>query len=111
MFNAKESPLIADLVVGVGYRPGGSRFVVMPVAFAETLCRLHCDYWAAVPTRNGRVRSKRFPIYLSFTADRDAHRAHHDRVARNLSPYEDAWHLLSEPLEKLHDPGAWPVAE
>jgi len=44
IFNTKNSPPVADVVVGVSYNPGASRFVVMPVAYAEALCRAHCDY-------------------------------------------------------------------
>lgn len=107
IFNSKLSPLIADVVVGVSYHPDRSRFIVMPVAFAENLCRLHCDYWASVPTKQDTKRSKSFPIYLCFAADRGAHREHHEWVKQNLLVYEDAWHLLLESVEKLHDPQAW----
>lgn len=111
VFNSKDSPLIADVVVGVNYQPEGSRFVVMPVAVAESLCRLHCDYWAAVPTRSGGKRSDSFPIYLTFTSDPRAHADHHDRVKRNLAAYEDAWQVLNEPIERLHDAAAWKLLE
>ena len=111
VFNSKDSPLIADVVIGVSYQPKGSRFVVMPVAFAEALCRLHCDYWAKVPTRAGGTRSPSFPIYLRFTRDQQTHRRHHERVKRNLAVYEDAWHILAEPVERLHDPETWALIE
>ena len=111
VFNSKKSPLIADVVVGVGYYPNRSRFVVMPVAFAESLCRLHCDYWYAVPTRTESGKRKdTFPIYVNFTEEeRGTHTEHHAQCRRNLLHYENAWHILSEPLEKLHDPSAWPL--
>ena len=38
IFHSKPSLLVADVVVGVGYE-SPPRFVVMPVAFAEKLCR------------------------------------------------------------------------
>ena len=44
MFNSKLSPLVADIIVGVSYGVS-PRFVVLPVAFAEKLCRKHFDYW------------------------------------------------------------------
>ena len=99
--------MIADIVVGVSHRPDGSRFVVMPVAYAETLCRLACDYWASIPTRKGESRSNSFPIYLTFTANRQAHGEFHERVKRNLLKYENAWQFLREPVERLHDPEGW----
>ena len=108
IFNSKESPLIADVVIGVSYNPGKSRFVVMPVAFAEKLCRLHCDYWSSVPTKTETgKRSDSFPIYLSFTAKREAHKAHHDRIKRNVLKFEDAWDVLSKPIALLHDANKW----
>ncbi|MGD0521021.1 MAG: hypothetical protein ABSA48_07175 [Terracidiphilus sp.] len=90
VFNAKDSPLIADVIVAVSYHPKNSRFVVMPVAFAETLCCLHCDYWSRVQTKVGGKRSDTFPIYLPFVANRKAHAAHFDQVKRNVLKFEDA---------------------
>jgi hypothetical protein len=107
VFNAKESPLTADVVVAVHFQAHASRFVVMPVAYAEALCRLHCDYWAAVPTGIGGTRSMSFPIYLVFVGARRAHCKHHDRVKRCLAAYENAWSILEEPVERLHDPDRW----
>ena len=110
IFNGKDSPLIADVVVGVMYHPEKTRFVVMPVAFAEALCRFHCDYRASVPTKfrtDRRKRGNSFPIYLCFTADRRTHTAHHERIKRNLLKFEEAWDILSEPLTKLHDFNKW----
>jgi hypothetical protein len=109
IFNSKDSPLIADVVIGVSYFPGNSRFVVMPVAFAEALCRLHCDYWSSVPTKKAGKRSDSFPIYLCFAADRKTHTEYHERVKRNVLKFEDAWQVLSEPLAKLHDAKRWPL--
>ena len=112
IFNAKNSPLIADVVIGVSYRARGTRFVVMPVAFAENLCRRHCDYWSSVPTKTGKgTRSDSFPIYLCFTARRKTHAEHHERMKRNLVAYEGRWDILAEPVDKLHDPEAWPLLD
>lgn len=112
IFNSKHSPLIADLIVGVSYRSNGTRFVVMPVAFAETLCRFHCDYWSVVPTRTEqKTRSHSFPIYLCFTAQRKVHVEHHERVKRNLMAFEGKWDILAEPIERLRDPNAWPLLD
>jgi hypothetical protein len=113
IFNAKDSPLIADVVVSVmSDYPGASRFVVMPVAFAEALCRLHCDYWSSVPAKTvtGK-RSDSFPIYLCFEADlkTHAHAKHHELIKRNILKFEDAWDVLSETVSKLHDPKRWPL--
>lgn len=110
IFNSKNSPLIADVVIGVSYKPDKSRFIVMPVAFAETLCRFHCDYWASIPTKKGSgKRSDSFPIYLSFMDERKAHQKHHERVKRNVLKFEDAWDILLETTEKLHNPKKWPL--
>jgi hypothetical protein len=108
IFNSKESPIIADVVVGVTYNGSASRFVVLPVSLAEALCSVHCDYWASVPTRTEtQTRSHFFPIYLSFTKVRKAHGRHHAQIQRNLLAYENAWHVVAEPLDKLHDPTQW----
>ena len=109
IFNSKKSPLVADVIVAVNYRAKGSRFVVMPVAFAEQLCRSACDYWYSVPTRTGSKRSPSFPIYLCFEAEPRSHAADNARVRRNLEAFENAWKVLFEPIEKLHDSRAWPL--
>ncbi len=102
----------ADAVVAVSYNPPNSRFVVMPVGFAETLCRLRCDYLMAVPPRTGGQRSPAFPIWLPFTADRGGrHQAHFACLKRNVLRFESAWDVLSEPLEKLHETERWPLLE
>jgi hypothetical protein len=109
IFNAKNSPLIADVVIAVSYHPQKSRFVVMPVAFAESLCRQHCDYWSSVPTKGGGKRSLVFPIYLPFTADRQAHGEHFERMKSNVLKFESAWDVLSQEIATLHDPEKWPL--
>jgi hypothetical protein len=112
VFNSKESPLIADVIVGVYYRLSGTRFVVMPVAFAETLCCKQVDYWSAVPTRTEQgTRSDSFPIWLCFDDDPKAHRTHHRRIRRNLERFENAWDMLKEPIEKLHDSKSWRLSK
>ena len=102
---------MADAIVAVSHRRNGSSYVVLPVAFAEALCRSHCDYWHSVPTRAGLVRSHSFPIYLCFEAERTAHAAHHARIRRNLEAFEGNWSVLREPVERLHDPQAWPLRQ
>ena len=112
IFNSKESPLIADVIVGVNYKSSGSRFVVLPVAFAEALCREHCDYWHSVPTgtESGK-RSHSFPIYLCFARIPNAHVKFHERTQRNLLAFENAWHILNESIDKLHDAKRWKLAK
>ena len=110
----KIANLIADVVISVvSDYPRTSRFVVMPVSFAEALCCHHCDYWTNVKTATGKQRSDSFPIYLCLEADltgkTPADVAHHERVKRNLLKFEDAWYVLSEPFAKLHDPKKWPL--
>lgn len=109
IFNAKNSPLIADVVIAVSYHPQKAHFVIMPVAFAETLCRIHCDYWASVPTKTGSKRSLAFPIYLPFTVTRQVHVKHFDCIKRNVLKFENAWGVLSEDVGKLHDSKKWPL--
>jgi hypothetical protein len=111
IFNAKESPLVADVVVGVSLRPSGSRFVVVPVVVAEQLSRLHATYWSSVPRLDAGKRSDAFPIYLCFTAEPGAHREHHERIKQNLIRYENAWEVLNEPIDKLHAESAWPLLD
>jgi hypothetical protein len=110
IFNGKDSPLLADVIIGVHYRQEKSRFVVLPVAVAERLCRLACDYWFNVPTRTASgKRSTSFPIYLAFDRLPGTHSEHHGRLKRNLCTFENAWQILDEPIEKLHDISAWPI--
>jgi hypothetical protein len=114
IFNSKKSPLVADVIVGVGYKENASRFIVMPVAFAEKLCRLNARFWYGVPAKKrdtGKLgkRSHSFPNYLCFTATRKVHSKHHERIKRNLNNFENAWYLLEETVEKLHTPSAWPL--
>ena len=112
IFNSKKSPLVADVIVAVNYRAKGSRFVVMPIAFAEQLCRSHCNYWYSVPKRAGSgKRSHSFPIYLCFDAQPKSHASYNARVRRNLEAFENAWNVLFEPIDKLHDPRAWPLKQ
>jgi hypothetical protein len=114
IFNSKESPLTADVIVGVGYKENASRFIVMPVAFAERLCRLHATYWSRVPAKKrttGRKgkRSVSFPIYLALTASPKRHSKHHERMKRNIKAFEGKWEILNQPIDRLHDRSAWPV--
>ena len=109
IFNSKDSPLIADVVVAVYCMTGDSRFVVMPVAFAEGLCRSHCKYWHSVRKRDGTERSQSFPIYLCYKARPKEHREHHEKIRRNLIAFDNSWDVLTEPIDKLHDPSAWPL--
>lgn len=110
IFNSKNSPLIADVVVAVSYHAEGSRFVVLPVALAEALCALHATFWNGVPTRKKKEkRSAAFPIYLPLDANRKSHPEHYARLKRNVQRFENAWHILKEPIEKLHDPKKWPL--
>jgi len=109
IFNSKNTPLLADVVVGVNYVQGRSRFAVLPVALAEKLCRQAADYWNAVPKKDGRSRSGKFPLYLKFAKESTVHLKHHTSMRSTLLSYEDAWHVLREPLKKLHDTKAWRV--
>ena len=108
-FNSKTSPIIADIVVSVRYGDP-PLFVVMPVAFAEKLCRHACDSWFRVPKGDGTKRSPNFPIYLRYPADPPPTMPDRDqRIRQNLCAYQDRWDLLSEPIEHLHDETAWSV--
>lgn len=110
VFNSKVSPLIADVIVGVSYKAAATRFIILPVALAEALCRMHCDYWFSVPTGTSTgKRSHSFPIYLCLTKARADHTDLDERIKRNLLKYENAWSILSEPVEKLHNPKAWRI--
>lgn len=109
VFNSKKSPLIADVIIGVSYHPEHTRFVVMPVSFAEKLCRHHCDFWNSIPKRDGKPRSNSFPIYINFSHTSHTHSKEHERAKRNLLHYENAWHLLNEPMERLHNKALWPL--
>lgn len=109
IFNSKPSPVVADVVIGVNYGSENSRFIVMPVAFAEKLCRFHCDYLYSAPLQTtGGKRSPSFHIYLRFAAGRSkVHEEHNEKISRNILAFEDRWDILSEPVNKLHDEEAW----
>jgi hypothetical protein len=115
IFNSKRSPLIADVVIAVSFTPNASKFVVLPVAFAEKLCRAHAKYWSRVPAKKrdngGKLgqRSDSFPLYLCFTKSPKTNTAHHKRMLRNLHAFTDKWSVLNEPIEKLHDAKLWPL--
>jgi hypothetical protein len=79
-FNAKVSPLVADVVVAVNYRPNDSRLVVLPVALAEKLCRETAKYWYKVPKKDGSKRSASFPIYLNLSGEHRVHSDHRSAV-------------------------------
>ncbi|MDF0584954.1 hypothetical protein [Bradyrhizobium yuanmingense] len=113
-FNSKNSPLLADIVVAVGYVENACKFVVLPVALAEKLCRRHANYWFGVPARKRETlklgkRSFTFPIYLCFSANRKTHRGHHEQMKRNLQAFADRWDVLDVPIEKLHKRTLWPL--
>jgi len=109
-FNAKVDPLTADVVLGVNYKPDNSRFYVLPVGLAETLCRKHADYWSAVTRRDGKRRADEFPIYLRLHEKKNAVLGHHDVMHRTLTRYQDRWDLLQEEPDKLRNLSAWEVA-
>ena len=109
IFNSKDSPLIADVIVAVYCRTNKPCFVVMPVAVAEELCCLHCRYWYSVPKWDGTERSPSFPIYLCYSAQRKEHQEHHEKIRLNLEAFDNAWDVLTEPIDKLHDRGSWPL--
>ena len=109
IFNSKESPLVADIIVGVSYSREQTRFVVLPVALAEKLCRKWANYWYNIPLLDGKHRTVNFPLYLCLSANRGTHTEHHEKMKQNLLTFEDAWHILQEPIAKLHDPAAWDV--
>lgn len=106
-FNAKAGPIIADIVVGVAYSIAAPRFVVLPVALAELLCRRHADYWSRVPKSDGSVRSTSFPCYLNFSGTPSVHVDHHAACRRVLEKFEDNWKLLDVPTSELHNPVRW----
>lgn len=106
-FNAKAGPIIADVVVGVAYSIAAPRFVVLPVALAELLCRRHADYWSNIPKSDGSIRSKNFPCYLNFSGNPSAHVEHHAACRQVLEKFEDNWDLLDLPTSQLHNSGLW----
>lgn len=108
IFNSKPGPLSADVIVGVSYGPS-PKFVVLPVALAEKLCRCHCDYFYSVPKRNGKKRSASFPIYLRLSGQARDHSRQHEKIKNNLLDFENRWDLLSKPLDLLHDETAWSI--
>ena len=110
IFNSRPSPVVADIVVGVSYDFDdieSSRFMVMPVAFAEKLCRFHCEYQARIPKRDGKKRDLDFLMYLRFRKARSNHLEHDEKIISSLLAFEGRWEMLSEPIDRLHDEEAW----
>ena len=107
IFNSKESPIMTDIVVGVIYNKEKSRFIVMPVAFAEKICRFHCKYWSGIKTKKMGKRSNSFPIKLCLNANPKAHSKHHEKIKKSLLRFENRWDYLSWSIEKLHDKRLW----
>lgn len=108
IFNSKPGPLSADVIVGVHY-DSSPRFVVLPVALAEKLCRCHCDYFYSVPKRDATKRSPQFPIYLRLHGRAIAHSGHHEKIKNILLAFENRWDLLFKPIDLLHADTAWSV--
>ena len=110
IFNSKPGSVIADIVVGVSYDSHdieSSRFMVMPVAFAEKLCRFHCEYQAEILKRAGKKRNLDFLMFLRFEKARSNHPEHDEKIISSLQEFENKWEILSEPISKLHDETAW----
>lgn len=110
IFNSKPGSVIADIVVGVSYDSHdieSSRFMVMPVAFAEKLCRFHCEYQAEILKRAGKKRNLDFLMFLRFEKARSNHPEHDEKIISSLQKFENKWEILSEPISKLHDETAW----
>ncbi len=110
-FNSKESPLIADVIIGVLYNSDNRQFVILPVAMAEKLCRAHADYWQATPKRDGTIRSSSFPVYLQFDEIRTRHILHDTMINHNLRRFVDKWDILDLPTDTLHDPKQWVIQQ
>jgi hypothetical protein len=111
IFNSKVSPLIADVVVGVHYNSLSSRYVVLPIGFAENLCNTQVDWWHKVPLKRGGQRTTNFPMYICFTKIPGVHVEMHTKLMNNLLRFENAWHLLGESPDKLRDPEFWPLID
>ena len=79
LFNSKDSPLEADVVVGLNCP--ASKFVVLPVVFAEKLCRAHFDYWSEVPKKDGSQRGP-FPSICASIRIRWLHTTLTDPITR-----------------------------
>ena len=110
IFNSKPGSVKADIIVGVSYDfhdIESSRFMVMPVAFAEKLCRFHCEYQAETPKRDGKKRDLDFLMYLRFNKARRNHPELDEKIISSLRKFENKWEMLSEPTSKLHDETAW----
>lgn len=110
VFNSSLGSIKADVIVGVSYEEHdikSSRFVIMPVGFAEKLCRFHCDYQSSLIKLDGQTRNLGFPMYLRFEKARSNHPEHDEKIISSLREFENKWEILSEPTSKLHDETAW----
>ena len=103
VFNSKPSPLMADIIVGVSYAATSPRFVVLPVALAEKLCREKCDLWNSTPKKDGTKHSPSFPIKFFLTKRGGAFARFDGKMTEILLSFEDRWDLLSKPIDRFHD--------
>ena len=114
IFNSKPDSFKADIVVGASYDhhdPERSRFIVMPVAFAEKLCRFHCEYWYSLPKKDSTKRDPSFLMYLRFAGGSPKHAKHNEKIRRGLLYFKDRWEILSEQASRLHDESAWDLPD
>lgn len=109
-FNSRESPLIADIIIGVLYGANTREFVVLPVAMAEKICRIHADYWYGIPRADGAIRSTSFPVYLQLEP-RLRHQAHDNLISFNLKKFMNKWDILDLPTDTLHNPEKWEIEQ
>ena len=86
-------------------RRDGSRFVVLPVAFAEWVARSAVERWFAIPKLDGNKRSAGFDARIPFTRQRKE-ASDLERLLQMLN-HENRWDILDAPIEKLNDASAW----
>ena len=109
-FNAKPGPLAASIVILVHAKRDRSRFVVLPVALAESIARQHVEQWYVVPKRDGLQRSPGFDARIPFTRLSAEPRESERQLNEVLIRYEDRWDILELPVDELKDMNRWGIS-
>lgn len=109
-FNTKTGPFSVSVVVLVNAKRRESRFVVLPVAIAEQIARLHVENWYQVPKRDGQVRSAGFDARIPFIRNKASLMPVEVFCRDVLLFFEDRWDVLDSEPERLNSIEGWDVS-
>lgn len=109
-FNTKSGPFSAGVVVLVNAKRKGSRFVILPVAIAEQLARIHVENWYRIPKRDGQVRSAGFDARIPFIRNKASLLPVEVFCRDVLLLFEDRWDVLDADPATLNSIEGWGVS-